>query len=404
MKGPEELKRIIGQEAHRTANQVSSMASFWRLICAYWLSECWPVAWTLTTFVLVLTALSAQASVWFAVTSGELINKIAYFHHPIAPTTLKSLLITAATLAAIAILKDAGFMAARHFFSSTLHRKWREWLDRRFNEAILDLNHTHFHLQQMGTDGTGSTTSAPDNIDQRIQEAIKGMTGGAVGLAMGIAGVMLSLWFVGGKLIETSGQVDGLEFLGDYGSAFLTFAAIAIYVPVNTFLAAKLGAIFQRLSARMQSAEASYRTELNTLLHRSFNIAALRAEQAQRAFNRERYGQIDQTWASLNWITACYMGFELIYNFLGARIVAYAPGLFPFAENKIGLQTYVTGAELANALINECSWFIHVMPDIATLRVNARRITDLATAIGAVRNPREFHALSGRCEFEFVCD
>jgi ABC-type uncharacterized transport system fused permease/ATPase subunit len=83
------------------------------------------------------------------------------------------------------------------------------------------------------------------------------MTGGALGLATGVVGVVLSLGFVGSKLIETSSEVKGLEFLGSYGSASLTFAAIAIYVPLNTFIAAKLGAILQRLSVRMQWAEGS---------------------------------------------------------------------------------------------------------------------------------------------------
>ncbi|MFA1671828.1 ATP-binding cassette domain-containing protein [Rhizobium mongolense] len=378
------------------------MRSFWGLMSAYWLSQSWREAWGLTLAILVLTALSAKASVWFAVTSGELVNRIAYFHHPTTPTTPTALLTTAATLAAIAIMRDAGFTAVRHFFSTTLHRKWREWLDRCFNEALLDSNHTHFHLQQIGSDANGSAIFAPDNVDQRIQESIKGMTGGAIGLAMGIAGVVLSLGFVGSKLIETSSEVRGLEFLGRYGSACLAFAAIAIYVPLNTFIAAKLGGILQRLSVRMQWAEGSYRTELNTLLHRSFHVAVLHGERAQKAVNKRRYIDIDQTWASQNRVTAGYMGFELVHNFIGSRIVAYAPGLLPYVDNKISLQHYVTGAELANALINECSWFIHVMPDIATLRANARRITDLAEAIETVQRPQEFYARTGPYEFLYA--
>ncbi|WP_183929541.1 ATP-binding cassette domain-containing protein [Rhizobium mongolense] len=378
------------------------MRSFWGLMSAYWFSQSWREAWGLTLAILVLTALSAKAGVWFAVTSGELVNRIAYFHHPTTPTTPTALLTTAATLAAIAIMRDAGFTAVRHFFSTTLHRKWREWLDRCFNEALLDSNHTHFHLQQIGSDATGSAIFAPDNVDQRIQESIKGMTGGAIGLAMGIAGVVLSLGFVGSKLIETSSEVRGLEFLGRYGSACLAFAAIAIYVPLNTFIAAKLGGILQRLSVRMQWAEGSYRTELNTLLHRSFHVAVLHGERAQKAVNKRRYIDIDQTWASQNRVTAGYMGFELVHNFIGSRIVAYAPGLLPYVDNKISLQHYVTGAELANALINECSWFIHVMPDIATLRANARRITDLAEAIETVQRPQEFYARTGPYEFLYA--
>lgn len=407
MRSPDPLKRAVterlsGPEMQRHSTAVSSMRSFWGLMSAYWLSDRWREAWGLTLGILFLTALSAKASVWFAVTSGELIKQIAYFHHPTTPTTLAALLTTAGTLAAIAILKDAGFTAVRHYFSTTLHRKWREWLDKCFNDALLDSNHTHFHLQQIGSDAAGSAIPAPDNVDQRVQESIKGMTGGAIGLAMGIAGVILSLGFVGSKLIQTSSEVRGLELLGSYGTAFLSFAAVAIYVPLNTLIAAKLGGVLQRLSVRMQWAEGSYRSELNTLLHRSFHVAVLHGERAQKAVNRRRYLDIDQTWASQNRVTAGYMGFELVHNFIGSRIVAYAPGLLPYVDNKISLQNYVTGAELANALINECSWFIHVMPDIATLRANARRVTDLAEAIEAVQRPREFYARTGPCEFQYA--
>ncbi|MFC3075024.1 hypothetical protein [Shinella pollutisoli] len=150
------VRRMIGGETRGHTSPVSSMRSFWGLMRAYWFSESWREAWGLTCAILVLTALSAQASVWFAVTSGELINRIANFHHPTTPTTPTALLTTAATLAAIAIMKDVCFTAVRHFFSTTLHRKWREWLDRRFNEALLDTNHTHFHLQQFGSDAAGS--------------------------------------------------------------------------------------------------------------------------------------------------------------------------------------------------------------------------------------------------------
>lgn len=396
------IERVLGRERQHHTSPVSSMRNFWGLMGAYWLSESWREAWGLTLAILVLTAFSAEASVWFAVTSGELVNRIAYFHHPTTPTTPSALLTTAATLAVIAIVRDAGFTAVRHFFSSTLQRKWREWLDQRFNKALLDSNHTHFHLQQNGFHAAGSAIQAPDNIDQRVQESIKGMTGGAIGLAMGIAGVVLALGLVGSKLIETSSDVRGLEFLGSYGSACLTFAAIAMYVPLNTLIAAKLGRVLQRLSERLLWAEGSYRTELNLLLHRSFHVAVIHGERAQKIVNERRYRRIDQTWASLNRVAAGYMGFELVHNFIGSRIVAYAPGLLPYMDNKVSLQHYVTGAELATALINECSWFIHVMPDIATLRANARRIIDLAEAIETVQRPQKFYAHTGPCEFRYA--
>ncbi|MCA1409280.1 ABC transporter ATP-binding protein/permease [Ensifer sp. IC3342] len=378
------------------------MRSFWGLMWAYWFSDRWREAWGLAAIIVVLTALSAMASVWFAEASGELVSAIAFMHHPENPTTLRSLLITAATLAGIVVLKEIGFIAVRHFFSTTLHRKWRAWLDRRFNDALLDRNHTHLHLQYGAEDHIPSEAGVPDNIDQRIQESIKGMTGGAIGLAMGISGVILSLFFVGGKIIETSTKVTGLEFLGNYASACLTLVAVIAYVPLNTFLAAKLGAIQQSLDVRMQWAEGSYRRELTTLLHNSFHVAASGGEGAQRGIHRRRYRDVDHTWARLNILTASYMGFELVYNLFASRIVAYAPGLLPYAEARLSLQAYVTGAELANAIINDFSWFIHVMPDIARLRANASRVTDLAKAIEDAQKPRDFYARTGHSELRYT--
>lgn len=380
---------------------VSSMRGFWGLMGAYWFSERWKEAWGLAAIIVVLTALSAMASVWFAEASGDLISAIAFLHHPQNPSNLRALLSSAATLVAIVVLKEIGFIAVRHYFSTTLHRKWRAWLDERFNSAILDCNHTHFHLQNGAAEGTPSTTAVPDNLDQRIQESIKGLTGGAIGLAMGIAGVTLSLYFVGGKIIANSTEITGLEFLGSYASACLTFAAVLAYVPLNTFLAVKLGAILQRLDVRMQWAEGSYRRELATLLNRSFHVAATQAEGVQNRINRQRYADIDQTWAGLNFLTAGYMGFELVYNFFSSRIIAYAPGLLPYAESRISLQGYVTGAELANAVINDCSWFIHVMPDIARLRANAVRVTELAEAIEEAQHPKEFYARTGCSQLRY---
>lgn len=393
--------------SRRSADQqpetpVSSMRSFSGLMASYWLSKTWREAWGLTSVIIILTALSALASVWFAEVSGQLVSAIALLHRPKDPATLRTILESAATLAAIVVLKDVGFIAIRHYFSTTLHRRWRAWLDQRFNDALLDSNHTHYHLQHGSTHAIPPKISVPDNIDQRVQESIKGMAGGAIGVAMGIAGVVLSLVFVGSKIVETSAQVNGLPFFGDYGIAFLTLVAVVFYVPIATFVSTRMGAILQVLNDRMQRAEGSYRGELNMLLHNSFYTAAASGEIAQKGIHKRRYLDIDRTWARQNKLVSVYMAFELFYNFAGSRIVAYAPGLLPYVDNEISLQVYITGAELANALINHCSWFIHVMPDISTLKANSRRLTELARAIEDVQRPREFYARTGHSELHYT--
>ena len=153
----------------------------------------------------------------------------------------------------------------------------------------------------------------------------------------------------------------------------------------------------------MQQAEGSYRGELTTLSPPQLprrRIARRRA--CRRRCTTGSIGDIDRTWARLNRINAGYMSFELIYNFLAARIVAYGPGLVPYMhEQRSDLKGYITGAELVNSLISQCSWFIHVMPEIATLRANARRVTELAEAIENVQRPREFYRLTGRSDFRY---
>ncbi|QKC73923.1 ABC transporter ATP-binding protein/permease [Mesorhizobium loti] len=378
---------------------VSSMRSFWGLMRAYWLSDRWKEAWTLTIVIALLTALSSKASVWFAMASGELVNSIAFLHDAANTRPLETILTNAGILVLLVVLKDVGFTGVRNLVSATLHRKWRGWLNGKFNQALLDGNHTHFHAQH-GSVAGGAVT--PDNIDQRIQESIKDMTGGAIGLAMGVLGLATSLYFIGQNLIQSSVEVKGLEFLGSYGSAVLALLAVATYVPLNTWIAVKLGSLLERLNIRMQKAEGSYRGELTTFLRRSFHVAASHGEDVQKMMHDRLYIDIDRTWGRLNVVNTSYMSFELIYNFVGARIVAYAPGLVPFIHSRLDYKGYITGSEMVAQLISQCSWFIHVMPAIATLRANSQRVTELARAIENVQHPQEFYSQTGRSDFHYA--
>ena len=375
------------------------MRTFWGLMRAYWISERWKEAWTLTIVIALLTALSSKAGVWFAVALGELGNSIAFLHDAANPHPLQTILTNAGILVLLVVLKDAGFTGVRNLVSTTLHRKWRGWLNGQFNQALLDGNHTHFHAQHGSVAGG---IVAPDNIDQRIQESIKDMTGGAIGLAMGVLGVATSLYFIGENLIGSSVEVKGLEFLGSYGTAVLAFLAVAIYVPLNTWVAVKLGRLLERLNVRMQQAEGSYRAELTTFLRRSFHVAASHGEGVQKSMHDRLYVDIDKTWGRLNVVNTSYTSFELIYNFVGARIVAYAPGLVSFIHNRLDYKGYITGSEMVAQLISQCSWFIHVMPAIATLRANSQRVTELANAIETVQHPREFYQQTGRSDFSYA--
>ncbi|WP_425350261.1 ABC transporter ATP-binding protein/permease [Phyllobacterium phragmitis] len=372
------------------------MTSFRGLMGAYWVSDRWREAWTLTIAIFLLTAFVSKTTVWVAVASGHLMNSIVNVKGATVQDPLLGIVTNAGLLILLMLTKDVLLVGFRHLLSTTLHRKWRKWLNDSFSEALLDRNHTHFHLQQ------GKGRDLPDNIDQRLQESIKGMTGGAIGLVMGVVGVFMSAFFIGQKLIEISTEVGGLEFLGSYGGAVLAFTAIAIYVPLGTLVAIKIGRRLERLNLGILKAEGSFRGEWTTLLRRSFQISASQGEAVQRAVNNHLYRDVDSTWNHLNWFAAAYLAFSSAYGFLSSRIIAYIPGLLPYMSNAVSFRNYVTGAELVAAMINDCSWFIQVMPDIANLRANANRVTGLAQAIENVQEPAAFYARSGVNRFAFA--
>lgn len=389
--------RQINQQSLNAGNRtaVSQMTSFWGLMRAYWVSDRWKEAWALTIAIFIFTAFISKTTVWVAEASGHLMNSIVNVKSAPVQNPLMAIALNAGVLILLMLGKDVLLVGFRHLLSTTLHRKWRKWLNDSFSDAMLDRNHTHFHLQQ------GKGANLPDNVDQRLQESIKGMTGGAIGLVMGIVGVVLSAFFIGQKLLEISTEVNGLEFLGTYGGAVVAFAAIIVYVPIGTLIAIKIGRKLEQLNLGIQKAEGSYRGEWTTLLRRSFQISASEGEAVQRAINKRLYKDVDGTWNRLNRFDAAYLAFSQAYGFLSNRIIAYIPGLIPYMSGAVSFRNYVTGAELVAAMINDCSWFIQVMPAIANLRANAGRVMGLAQAIEAVQEPAEFYARSGVNRFTF---
>lgn len=375
---------------------MSQMTSFWGLMRAYWVSDRWKEAWALTAAIFIFTAFISKTTVWVAEASGHLMNSIVNVKSAPVQNPLMAIALNAGVLILLMLGKDVILVGFRHLLSTTLHRKWRKWLNDSFSDAMLDRNHTHFHLQQ------GKGSNLPDNVDQRLQESIKGMTGGAIGLVMGIVGVVLSAFFIGQKLLEISTEVSGLEFLGSYGGAALAFVAIIVYVPIGTFIAVKIGRKLEQLNLGMQKAEGSYRGEWTTLLRRSFQISASDGERVQRSVNRRLYKDVDGTWNRLNRFDAAYLAFSQAYGFLSNRIIAYIPGIVPYMSGAVSFRNYVTGAELVAAMINDCSWFIQVMPAIANLRANAGRVMGLAQSIEAVQEPSAFYAKSGVNRFSFA--
>lgn len=398
---------------------VTRMKGFWGLLCSYWVSERWVEAWTLTIAVFALTTLLSKSSVWAAMASADFLSAIVRFHAPAEGVDPVVVLLTAtAAFGAIHLGRIAG-IGVRHFMSTTLHRKARGWTQGRFSAALLSRNHIAMSLMSNRDANPGSAGKMPDNVDQRIDQCTESVFAGMIGLAMGIWGSVTSIYFISVAIISRSVEVafldrwfaeagaffgrlfgpavgEALTFTpGDYGSALLVAALIVIYVPLGTFGAWLLGRVLERQTLERQARDGTWRGELNDMLGRSSQLAISSGERVQARTNSRLYGAIDRVWHRMNITNAGFLVFTDGYNFLSRRLVSYMPALPAYLSGAMTFRTYTATAELAAELINDCSWFIQVMPAIATLKANARRLNEVAAAIDLAEDQEVFYGRTG---------
>ena len=401
------------------ATPVSRMRGFWGLLGAYWTSERWVEAWSLTVAVFALTTLLSKSSVWAATASADFLNSLVIFHTPEQGVDPFALLVTSATaFAAIHMGRIAG-SGVRHLCSSTLHRKARGWTQAQFTKAILARNHVAQSLTSDREAEGALNARLPDNIDQRVDECTLNVYAGFIGLAMGIWGSVASVWFVSIAVLERSVAVPFLEGWaaalsevsartlgvavdlspGEYGSAVLVAALVLLYVPLGMFVAFRLGRVLERQTLLRQARDGAWRGELNAMLARAGQLAASRGERVQRRVSGRLYGAIDRIWTRLNITTVNVMVFTDAYNFFANRLVAYMPALPAFLSGGMTFKNYAATSELTAELIRDTSWFIQVMPAVAALRANARRLTELAEAVEDVQDPSAFYGRTGVSDF-----
>lgn len=400
-------------------------ASFWGLVSAYWLSDRWREAWTLTVIVLAITAILSKAAVWTATASADFIASLAEFHRPETENPGRVILLAAMTYFAICIARSAG-LACRHLVSTTLHRRARRWLIARFDAEILSDQRIALDLMsdRGSSEGTGGKEQRlPDSIDQRLDICTDHLYGGLIGLVMGFFGAVAAMWFVSQALIARSQPVEMLDRIGasangmlervlgpeiagridlvpgQYGTAILAAGLVALYVPLATLFAWRVGRVVQRRTLERQKSDGAWRGEIASMLNRVSLVAASRGQFAQRDTNARLYAGIDRAWRRQNVWVAIMLMFTEVSNFLSQRLLAYLPALPAFMAGNMTFRAFVASSELTTELIVGASWFTNVMTEIAVLRANAARLTALAAAIERVRDRDRFYGETGRSAF-----
>ncbi|MDT8344982.1 MAG: hypothetical protein RQ752_11205, partial [Thermohalobaculum sp.] len=400
----------------------SRMRSLRGLLSAYWFSEHWVEAWGLTIGVLGLTTLLSKSSVWAATSSADFLTALVRFDRPDAGVDPLAYLITATSVFAAVHLGRIAGTGMRHLASSTLHRKARGWTQGQFSAAILARNHIAASL--MSDRGAGGRL--PDNVDQRIDDCTVNVFAGMIGLVMGVWGAVASIYFISIAVIERSTEIALLErwgaglsaFVGQhlgpeagamadlspgaYGSAVLVLAVVLVYVPLGMAFAWRIGRVLERQTIAQQAAGGTWRGEFNAMLGRAGLLAASGGERVQARVNGRLYTAIDRVWHKVNITRLHFMVFTDAYNFISNRLVAYLPALPAFLDGAMSFRRYSATSELVAQFINDTSWFIQVMPALATLKANARRLNELAVAIEEVQDRTAFYGRTGVSAFRYA--
>ena len=401
------------------ATEVSGMQRFWPLITAYWTSERWVEAWSLTAAMFAITTLISKSSVWVATATANFLSAIVSFHSTPDGSDPVAILTSSIVMFAAVNLGRHAATGVRHFSSNTLHRKARRWTQGQFSAALLGRNHIAMSLMSNRDGSATAPNRLPDNIDQRIDECTVAMYSGIIGLAMGLWGAITSIYFVSIAILERSVEVPFLERWfataaatagdlfgervgaaltfspGAYGSGLLVAVLVIIYVPLGTFCAWLIGRVLQRQTLERQACEATWRSELTMMLSRSDRLAISNGQRVQERVNGRLYTSIDDVWHRMNITQSGNMAFNDCYDFLSKRLVAYLPALPGYLAGTLSFRRYSAISELAAQLIDNCSWFIQVMPAIVNLKAHAIRLTEVASAIEVASDKARFHGRSG---------
>ncbi len=380
-----------GGRSERTT-EVSQMRTFWGLLLAFWRSAQRREAWLLAIVIAAITWFVSKVGIWIAESAGAFESAKASYQ---TPGNLDPLgrFETAALMLVAMVTVSVLSVATRHFFSQTLHRKWRAWLNEQFTRATLSDKNVILNIQ---------SNPRLDSIDQRQHECLKTLSGNAIGLAVGVLTVVTSTWEVSYKLWHISTPVHQIGFLGAYGSFALTLLIIVPFALLCTWGFTKIGNVMRGINKTFQEAEGSYRGELNTMFRRASQITATAGERVQGKINRNLYREIDTVWHRNNVLQSCFMGLHDFYNMVSFQILASVLTLPAYAQGEIDFQTYVTTAALVGQLTNGFSWLINVTPALAALRADVERVNEYAVEIENVQDAKAYFRRSGVHDFTYV--
>jgi vitamin B12/bleomycin/antimicrobial peptide transport system ATP-binding/permease protein len=264
----------------------------------------------------------------------------------------------------------------KFYLTQLLDLRWRAWMTEHYLQRWLSAQ--AFYRMELAR--FSSSTAAPDNPDQRIQEDLSLFTKYSVSLTMGVLNAVVTLFsFVGILWSLSGGFVFGFNGNNYELHGYMVWAAV-VYCILGSVLTHYIGRPQIGLNFQQQRYEADFRHHMVRVREYSEAIALDKGESVERKHLDRRflavlvnYLKLIRARKNLNWFSNFFDQAAIIFPFLVA-----APRYFSGAI-QLGQLMQISSA--FGQVQESLSWFVENYSDLATWRATADRLTSFEESI-----------------------
>ncbi|MCB9965044.1 MAG: ATP-binding cassette domain-containing protein [Rhodospirillales bacterium] len=388
---------------------VSNMQTSLGLISAYWFSEKWASAWSLTGATAGLRVLKSGIQVGIALSGAEFIgntlpNTVVADHF--SPDSLDN-------------LKDLAFLGtawlgthlAEQKSMLRLIRGSTRWDSEQFHQATTEGG--VLTALSRGTFNTldGEKLNIPAHIPQIVNDQLAGLKGSTIASATRLLGGIATIGFSAKAVIEHSTQIDFLDQWaqntlgiapGEYGTAILAGAAAALYIPAITYGAYRLGRHITQNMKDLSDSCGEMRENLQDGLSNAEKITARSHESIHLEVLKDTYERLDQHWAKGEKLSQVWSLYEEVFRNNGLKGLAYASAFPPLYTSAINVEQFVINGALSAQFLGSAAIMSDMVPYLTDLKAKADQITDLAHVIHEAAHQDTYYSRSGIRDFNYI--
>lgn len=314
-------------------------------------------------------------------------------------TPLGYTMLLASMLVAHFYVQDKFLIPWRSLITSNQNRNSARWMLDQFTKAVFDTKGTLHKLLTIRDEKDEKQAKFID-FDQRVTVPTRNVLGNFIGIMQGMPERAATMAFMGAALVHNSAPIKGLDSLGEYATLGLGAALGVPFVLGGSIYAYMKGRSLLDINALRQKHDGVYRSFLSQTVRSGFHIAASQGTSLYKKMSDQLYQKADEAWERDLTLDIRYTGFKKNYDAFMHHILAAAPALPAYISGDITLQQYLLFSAALDAVMGQLSLVVPMVPSVANLLADCRRLTEAANAIEDVQDAEKFFGERGIYAFQ----